>query len=203
MSLGGASLGGASLGGASESGSLLGAGLGGPASDRRHYTEYRIEPGEQVTVVGFARPYGEIDPARPDAIAATDLEAIDDPVVARDVAEARASGHLARSAREAWGNAAIPGFGIGRPVEKPVLDPGVKPPEAPDPALARRAKEIFDVPPETLVVTTDPSRPLTVYAGSPVAATDFDHAAYLRGLAGGALAIASILALALVAKGGI
>ncbi len=188
---------------ASESGSLLGGMLGGPASGRCHYIEYRIEPGQQITVVGFARPYGQIDPASPDGVAEADPEALDDPVVARDLEEARAGGRLASSPRAAWGNFAIPGFGIGRPVEKPVLDPGVRPPEAPDPATARRAKELFDVPPETLVVTTGAARQLTVYAGSPAAATTFDRAAYLRGLAGGALAIASVLVLALAAKGGV
>ncbi len=185
----------------SQAGSLGGM-LGAPGSGRRHYTEYRIEPGEQVTVVGFARPYSEIDPTPPDAVGQTDPSAIDDPVVAADLAQARARGTLARSAREAWGNAAIPGFGIGRPVEKPVLDPGVRAPEPPDPATVRRAKEAFDVPPETLVITTDPSRQLTVYAGSPAAATSFDRSAYLRGLAGGALAIVSVLVLAVAAKGG-
>jgi hypothetical protein len=52
-------------------------------------------------------------------------------------------------------------------------------------------------------VTTDPARQLTVYAGSPAAATSFDRAAYLRGLAGGALAIASVVVLALAVKGGL
>jgi hypothetical protein len=189
--------------GGPESASMLGGMLGGPGAGRRHYTEFRIEPGEQVTVVGFARPYGEIAATRPDQLTTVDPDTIDDPIVAADLAEAQAKGTLAKSAREAWGNAAIPGFGIGRPVEKPVLDPGVNPPQAPDPAVARRAKEVFDVPPETLVVTTDPSRPLTVYAGSPAAATDFDRAAYLRGLAGGALAIASILVLVAAARGGV
>jgi hypothetical protein len=56
---------------ASGSGSLGGM-LGGPGTSRRHYTEYRIEPGEQITVLGFARPYGEIDPTLPDAVGQTD-----------------------------------------------------------------------------------------------------------------------------------
>jgi hypothetical protein len=180
----------------------LGGVLGGPGTGRRHYTEYRIEPGEQITVLGFARPYSEVDPTPPEAVGQTDPDTIDDPVVAADLARAQARGTLAKSAREAWGNEAIPGFGIGRPVEKPVLDPGVRAPEPPDPAIARRAKEVFDLPPETLVVTTDPARQLTVYAGSPTAATSFDRAAYLRGLAGGALTIASVLVLAFAVRGG-
>ncbi len=183
---------------ASEPGSLLVGALGGQVATRRHYTEYRIEPGEQITVLGFARPYGQIDPSNSDA-------ASDDPVIAQDVAAARAAGTLAqspRSEREAWGNLAIPGFGIGRPTEQPALDPGVHPPLPADPATAKRAQQIFAVSPETLVVTTDQSRQLTVYAGSPAAATGFDRAAYLRGLAGVALAVVSVLVIAALWRGG-
>ena len=190
--------------GPTEPGSLLGGALasgalGGQIATRRHYTEYRIEPGEQITVLGFARPYGQIDPSNSDT--ADD----DDAVIAQDIAAARAAGTLAqspRSEREAWGNLAIPGFGIGRPTEQPALDPGVHPPLPADPATAKRAQQIFAVSPETLVVTTDRSRQLTVYAGSPAAATGFDRAAYLRGLAGVALAVVSVLVIAALWRGG-
>ena len=52
-----------------------------------------------------------------------------------NVAEARAAGILRATPEEAWGNAAIPGFGIGRPTRPPELDPG-----ADRPALAARRR---------------------------------------------------------------
>jgi len=41
-----------------------------------------------------------------------------------DIAEARAAGMLVGDPDDAWGNAALPRFGIGRPVSPPHRDPG-------------------------------------------------------------------------------
>ena len=45
--------------------------------------------------------------------------------IAANIAEARAAGILLTDPEDAWGNAAIPGFGIGRPTRQPELDPGI------------------------------------------------------------------------------
>ena len=73
-----------------------------------------------------------------------------DPEVAADLAEARASGQLAATPAEAWGNAAIEGFGIGHPVRTPVLDP-----EADSPAAARTRRS----PPAPATLSRSRPRP--------------------------------------------
>ncbi len=99
---------------------------------RRDYEERRLEPGDTITIVGSALPFGDLDdPATADRFDPT--LALDDPEVAMNLAEARAAGILEATAEEAWGNAAIPGFGIGRPARAPELDPG-----ADHPVLASR-----------------------------------------------------------------
>jgi hypothetical protein len=195
--------------------------LRSPGHARRHYTEERIAPGDQITIVGQARPYGEVDPIGPEATADLDPTTFDDPTLVSELEEARASGALADSAREAWGNAAIPGFGIGKPTERPVLDPAATPeepaaleePSGPEATRARaRATndandgqpQTLDSPaPETLVIANSDSTPLTVYAGTPREAVAFDRDAFYRGLAGGALAIVSAVAIAATWTGGV
>ena len=56
-----------------------------------------------------------------DANHVPDPSALQDPEVAASYAQALAEGTLARSPAEAWGNAAIEGFGIGQPVRPPEL----------------------------------------------------------------------------------
>ncbi len=101
-------------------GSLSTVGLG---PSRRDYEERRLEPGDVITIIGSALPFGDLDdPASADRFDPS--LALDDPEVALNVAEARAAGQLRATPEEAWGNAAIPGFGIGRPTRPPELDPG-------------------------------------------------------------------------------
>ncbi|HEX7223149.1 MAG TPA: hypothetical protein VF231_07850, partial [Candidatus Limnocylindrales bacterium] len=89
--------------------------LGSGRSRARRYVEARLEPGQVVTVVGRALPFDQLtDPAGADELAADTM--VDDPEVAANVAAARAAGLLHDNPADAWGNAAIPGFGIGRPV---------------------------------------------------------------------------------------
>src|SRR5688500_13890628 len=97
-------------------GSMLGGFAGGAARRRRRYREARLAPGDAVTVIGRAIPFSDLaDPTEADTASGPGVAA-DDPEVAADLAEARAAGLLADDPEDAWGNAAIPGFGIGRPV---------------------------------------------------------------------------------------
>ncbi len=164
----------------------------------RHYHEARLEVGQQITVIGHAVPYGDLD-GDPGAI--IEGFAVDE-AIAADLHEAREAGLLADSAEEAWGNAAIPGFGIGRPVTPPHLDTGANSLPPADPRQAERADRLFDVPPETLVVARGPATPLIVYLGPPTEAVARDQWAFYRGLAGAGLATASAIALAAMINGG-
>ena len=71
------------------------------------------------------------------------------------------------------------------------------------PRQAARATQIFEIPPETLVLSSGDGRPLTIYEGSPTEATDFDRTRFYRGLAGGGLAAASAVLIAVTANGGL
>jgi hypothetical protein len=153
-------------------GGLLG-GLGtGLMGGRRDYEEARLVPGDTVTIVGSAVPYRDVeDPATADRDDPT--VALLDPEIAADLAAAQASGHLETDPAKAWGNAAIPGFGIGQPTRAPVLDPAARP----EPVLAgaaaagATAQARFDIPADVLVLAVAPGARLTVYAGTPEAAT--------------------------------
>jgi hypothetical protein len=167
--------------------------------DERRYREARIEPGEIVTVVGSAVPFAHLDD--PDAADVwEDVLAADDPEVTASIAEARAAG-LLRTPEAAWGNAAIPGFGIGRPATAPVLDPGAATPTLGDAAALARARETFHVASDELVVAAMDESPLAIYAGAPTVALASEREAYLLGLAGAFVAIVSAIALALAVSG--
>ena len=106
----------------------------------RKFEEARLEPGDVVTVVGLAVPFGHVpDPSGADRLdrLADPLTGLDDPLVAAEVAQARATGTLL-TPEDAWGNAAIPGFGIGHPVRAPELDPAAARPRAGGPVRRRR-----------------------------------------------------------------
>lgn len=171
---------------------------------RRRYREARIEPGETVTVLGQALPFADIDdPARANVVdGSLDGAAHADPEIAADLAEARATGTLAATPAEAWGNAAIPGFGIGRPVRAPELDPAAMPPPPPDPGLAARAAAAFEIAPDALVLAAAAGAPLVVSLGSPTAAAARGEWQLVVGLAGAILAIGSAMALAILLDGG-
>ena len=103
-----------------------------------------LEPGDAVTIVGRAMPFCDLaDPAEAD-IAEGSLAA-DDPEVSGDIAEAREAGLLAETPEDAWGNAAIPGFGIGQPtarrssIRRPRSSRSPKPREAPRPSGGSRS----------------------------------------------------------------
>lgn len=178
--------------------------LGLPARGDRRYEEARLAPGDLVTVVGTARPFGHLED--PDGMDHLDrvgdpLAGLRDPVVADSIAAARAAGLLV-TPEEAWGNAAIPGFGIGRPERPPELDPGVAQPELAAPSQVAAAARTFDLAPDVLVIATAPDAGLHVAAGTPTLAAGREEGRFLLGLLGAALAIASAVALALTLAAG-
>ncbi len=179
---------------------LLSAGAG-EVSRQRTYEEHRLAPGDLVTIVGTAMPFSDIgDPVTADSD--DPLPALDDPEVAMNVAEARAAGLLKGTPEEAWGNAAIPGFGIGRPTRAPDLDPEANPEEVAPASEEARVNAEFDIPPGELVLARASGATLMVRSGSPGEAVARDQSALLLGLGGGILAIAAALTLAFVAQGG-
>lgn len=158
---------------------------------RRHYEEARIEPGEVVTVIGVARPYRDLQEqlARAPRVA--------DPELAADLEAATAAGRLADTPEEAWGNAAIPGFGIGRPTRPPRLDPEADPQPVvagPDAQAAEAgAAARFEIGPDELVLGPSEDGVLVVYQGPPAEAVARERGTFLVGLLGAALAILAAL----------
>jgi len=177
--------------------------LGFSGNGRMHYQEARIEPGEAITVLGMALPFGELpDPLDADTLdGALDPLSVSDPEIALDLAAARAAGMLEKP-EDAWGNAAIPGFGIGRPVTVPELDPGVRTPELATPEAASMNRKIFDLEPDLLVLASTPEQRLLVAEGTPGQVVVRYEQRFLLGLLGALLAIASAVALAYAMSGG-
>lgn len=171
-------------------------------SGRRRYREARLSPGDAVTVVGRALPFADLaDPTEADIALGSEVLA-DDPEVAADLAEARARGQLADDPEDAWGNAAIPGFGIGRPVRAPELDPDADALPLAPAAEAARFERTFHIAPEALVIASAPGVPLLIVHGVPGAAVDRHQDRFVVGLLGAILAIASAVALAIMLTGG-
>jgi len=171
-------------------------------SARRRYVEARIDAGDVVTVLGRAVPFGDLaDPAAANLLEGSAV-GTDDPEVQADLAAARAAGLLEGTAAEAWGNAAIEGFGIGRPVRPPDLETGANPLPAGDSALAARARDAFEIPSESLVLASVPDAPLLVTVGAPTAVVAREQGRFVLGLLGAVVAIGSALTLALLLSGG-
>jgi hypothetical protein len=179
------------------------------SSGRRQYREARIEPGDVITLVGFVEPFDQLpDPTGADAVESSGLfadaaAAAADPAIAADLADARRAGMLAPDAETAWGNAAIPGFGIGKPVRVPDLDAGARPLPLADAATAERIERTFEIAPEDLVVAARADVPLLISPGSPRAAAAHHQSRFLLGLLGAVLAIGSAIALGVMVTGGL
>jgi hypothetical protein len=151
-----------------------------------------------VTIIGRALPFSDLrDPAEADIALDSDL-ASDDPEVMGDIAEARAAGLLEATPEEAWGNAAIPGFGIGQPVRTPELDPEADRLPLATAAQAAALERIFTIAPETLVLASAPGSPLLIAHGIPSVAVERQQGRFLVGLLGAVLAIGSAVALAVM-----
>src|SRR5207247_1717314 len=120
-----------------------------------------------------------------------------DPEIAADLAAARANGTLANDPRSAWGNAAIPGFGVGRPVSTPLLDPAAAPLPLAGPKAAAAVERRFTIAPETLVVGSSAEVRLVIAHGAPAAVVERSERRFVIGMLGAVLAIASALVLAI------
>jgi hypothetical protein len=170
----------------------------GSGDRRRRYREAILAPGDAVTIIGRALPFSDLrDPAEADIALDSDL-ASDDPEVMGDIAEARAAGLLEATPEEAWGNAAIPGFGIGQPVRTPELDPEADRLPLATAAQAAALERIFTIAPETLVLASAPGSPLLIAHGIPSVAVERQQGRFLVGLLGAVLAIGSAVALAVM-----
>jgi hypothetical protein len=169
----------------------------------RHYEEARIEIGDQVTIVGTARPFDQLpDPTGADEDS-VDGDLTSDPEIEADLAAARAAGTLATTPADAWGNAAIPGFGIGHPTRAPHLDPDARPEPLADAATSEKIARMFDIAAEELVVAAAPECPLLIAQGPPGAAEARNQGQFVLGLLGALLAIGAAFVLAFELTGGI
>ena len=168
---------------------------------RRSYKERRLEPGDPVTIVGRAVPFSDLaDPAGADLGNSADPLG-DDPEVAADLAEARADGTLVDDPAAAWGNAAIPGFGIGRPVVAPSIDAAAHPLPLADAGAAARADRTFRIAPETLVLAVADEVPLLIAYGLPGNVVGRGQDRFVLGLLGAILAIGSAMVFAVSLSG--
>jgi hypothetical protein len=97
---------------------------------------------------------------------------------------------------EAWGNAAIPGFGIGRPTRPPELDPDAVPLPLAGPEEQARFERTFDLAPDALVLASSAEVPLVIASGAPAGVVGRHRNRLAVGLLGGVLAIGSAVVLA-------
>jgi hypothetical protein len=154
------------------------------ASTGKRYREARLEPGQTVTILGQAWPWGEVREVLLTWNPSSNVEAD----IAGDIAYARETGTLAASAEEAWGNAAIPGFGIDAPTAEPELDPRAHQPDAPGGEVHEDALEKYDIPDEELVLSRGLKGGMAIYAGSSKAATSHHDMAFVLGIVGAVMA---------------
>jgi hypothetical protein len=162
---------------------------------RLTYREARLEPGDVVTVVGSAVPFGHLaDPSDADSLVGGGVGA-DDPEVAADIARARAAGQLV-DREKAWGNAAIAGFGIERPISDPRLHPDARRPALATPEEAATMERTWDLRPDQLVLAGGSDGRLLIAEGAPGSVAERHRDRYLTGLLGAVLAIASAVAAA-------
>ncbi len=169
----------------------------------RRYREARLEPGDVITVVGRALPFGDLpDPVGADIGSGPDAVVAGDPEVAADLAAARAAGTLVADPDDAWGNAAIPGFGIGRPTRAVKIDPAADPLPLADPDLAGHVERTFEIDPETLVIAASDEVPLLIAHGAPGTAAGRHGDRFLLGLVGAAVSVISAMVFAVMLTGG-
>jgi hypothetical protein len=172
-------------------------GVGIAPSRGRRYREARLEPGETVTIIGQALPWGDIK----DALHAWDPSTNVEMAIAEDVARARDLGTLAASPEEAWGNAAIPGFGIGAPTAEPELDERARQIEAQGEDAHKEALAKYDIPEEELVLSRGHTGDMAVYMGGPKEAVMHHDFAFALGVMGALMAVLCALGLGAILNG--
>lgn len=167
-------------------------------SQGRRYREARLEPGQRVTILGQAWPWGEVR----ETVLAWQPSSNIERDMASDLAYAREMGTLAASPAEAWGNAAIPGFGIGAPTAAPRLHPEANRTDVPaDPSVHEAALAKYDIPDEELVLSRGLRGGMAVYLGSATDATSHHDVAFLLGLVGAVMAALCAFGLGLMLTG--
>jgi hypothetical protein len=172
--------------------------LGSGRVEGRRYRESRLEPGQTITVLGQAWPWGEV---REVVLAWNPSDNVERDM-ADDLAFAREMGMLASSREEAWGNAAIPGFGIGTPTTQPELDPKATKPDVPeDPSVHEDALAKYDIPDEELVLSRGLQGGMAIYIGTPQEATQHHDFAFLIGVIGAVMAALCAFALGAMLTG--
>ncbi len=172
--------------------------LGAQQSQGRRYREARLEPGRTITILGQAWPWGEVR----EVVLAWNPSSNIERDIAGDLAFAREMGTLAASPEEAWGNAAIPGFGIGAPTVAPELDPEARRPAVPeDPSVHEDALAKYDIPDEEMVLSRGLSGGMAIYAGTPDEATQHHDLAFLVGVVGAVMAALCAFALGALITG--
>ena len=174
-----------------------GSGVGLARSRGKRYREARLEVGETVTILGQALPWADVK----DHLHAWDPSSNVEMAIAEDVARARELGMLAASPEEAWGNAAIPGFGIGSPTVSPELDPQARQPEPRGEDAHREALARYDIPDEELIVSRGQKGEMAVYAGAPQQATMHHDFAFALGVMGALMAVFCALGLGAILTG--
>ncbi len=172
-------------------------GVGFGERSGRRYREARLEPGQTVTILGQAWPWSEVREVLLTWNPGTNVEAD----IAADLAYARQMGLLAASPEEAWGNAAIPGFGIGAPTARPLLDERVQQPDLPDADTHREALEKYRIPDEELVLSRGLRGGMAIYPGTPSEATQHHDFAFVVGLMGAFMAVLCALAMGALVTG--
>jgi hypothetical protein len=169
----------------------------------KRYHEARLEIGDPVTIVGRALPFSDLpDPTTADAGSGAD-PLLQDPEIAADMAAATAAGSLADDPAAAWGNAAIPGFGIGHPVSAPHIDPAAHRLPLAAATEAAKAEHRFAIAPDALVLAASAEVPLLIAYGSPGEVVRRSQARFFVGLLGAILAIVSAMAVAIILGGGL
>jgi hypothetical protein len=163
----------------------------------RRYREARLEPGQTITVLGQAWPWGEVREVVIKWNPSSNIER----GMANDLADAREMGMLASSPEEAWGNAAITGFGIGEPTASPELDARVEQPDVPDVEVHDEALKKYDIPDEELVLSRGLKGGMAIYPGSPQQATQHHDFAFLVGIIGAVMAALCAFALGVLLTG--
>jgi len=174
-----------------------GMGVGLATQRGRRYREARLEPGEVVTILGQALPWSDIR----DAIHAWDPSSNVEATIAEDIATARELGTLAASPEEAWGNAAIPGFGIGAPTAQPELDERARQPETVSEEAHEDALAQYDIPNEELILSRGQKGEMAVYLGAPQAAVMHHDFAFALGVLGAFMAVFCALGLGAILTG--